>query len=856
VTRTLPTMSPDRRRLQAKAPSGDGDRGPHRRNLLLLWAGQFVNTAGLMMLVPIMPFYLEQMGTRGTAQTQTWAGVAIATPALALTVVTPLWGRVGDRIGRKWMVVRALFGLALAMVVMAIAATPLLLVLGRLLQGTLGGVVEAAAAFASSVGSDRKRGASLGKSFSATAAGSLVGPIAGGLFVGSGGLPQLMLGIAGIAAVIGVGCAVGLHEPVRPLTSAPGGDASTALQDDRPRAMRVPHAVPLVTAAVAAYFGVYGLIPVFAERLRGITPSTASMWVGVLHSVMWGATLIGSFWWGSRNDTTGRPVRSFALAAGGCAASIAVVAFPLAPAAMIPLRLVQGFCFAALAQSLFMHFGRYAPEENKSSFVGVANSFLLAGQSAGPLLAGPLVAVLPVPATVAIMAGSCGAAALLVIRPARAEKPGATSEGEDLPGTGEWSPWQEETAPLPLVTRAQPNRRAGSHGASKTAISVRPLRAWRIAPSHLHSLAARGATPWDRDAGHGGTSAHEARNVLRAWQRSGALVRDAEPMLYCYEQTGPCGSLRGVLADVHLDSTLLPHQDILPAHADGITRLMRVAEMNLDPVLLGYPGDGRTAARLHQFAHHVPLAEVVTADGQTHRLWPITAGAADIAGELRPTAAFIADGHHRHAAARQLRRERFTAGDGPGPWDYLPSLLVDTSQYRLPLRPVHRVLPRLDPWWALQAAQHGFHVTRLGGNLRDWARVLTQQAARGPAFVAVTPHDAWVLTDPHPRLLADALSRWPAALRGLHLAVLHTALIETVWQTPTTPPHLRYETSTRRAVEQVHDQGGVAVLLTAPSEADLRTAATAGVRLPAKTASFGPAPHPGLVLRTFGEASL
>lgn len=61
-----------------------------RRNLLLLWAGQFVNTAGLMMLVPIMPFYLKDMGVQGLAQTQTWSGVAIAAPALALTVTTPL----------------------------------------------------------------------------------------------------------------------------------------------------------------------------------------------------------------------------------------------------------------------------------------------------------------------------------------------------------------------------------------------------------------------------------------------------------------------------------------------------------------------------------------------------------------------------------------------------------------------------------------------------------------------------------------------------------------------------------------------------------------------------------------------
>lgn len=415
MTRTVRTRHPVSPQLEADPTSG------HGRNLALLWAGQFVNTAGLMMLVPIMPFYLEQIGTSGVAETQTWAGVAIAAPALALTVVTPLWGRLGDRIGRKWMVVRALLGLALAMVVMATAGSPALLVVGRLLQGTLGGVVEAAAAFAGSTGSDDKRGSALGKSFSATAAGALAGPIAGGLLVGSGGLPQLMLVIAGIATAIAVACAWALREPGR--TPEHRTEAKPA-ERQRPSVLRVPGAVPLAAAAVGVYFGVHGLIPVYVEHVEGIVAGrgSASLWVGVLHSVMWSATLLGSFWWGKRNDLTGRPLRTFALAAGGCATAIALVSLPLDPYAMIPLRLAQGFCFAALAQSVFLHFSKHAPAEHKSGFVSTANSYLLIGQSAGPLLAGPLVAMLTTPSTVLIMAGACGLGCLLALKPYLDEK--------------------------------------------------------------------------------------------------------------------------------------------------------------------------------------------------------------------------------------------------------------------------------------------------------------------------------------------------------------------------------------------------------------------------------------------------
>lgn len=391
---------------------------PDRANMPLLWLGQVVNTTGLMMLVPIMPFYVQQLGVEGTVAVQSWAGVAIAAPALALTVATPLWGKVGDRIGRKWMVVRALVGLALAMTVMAFATGPVMLIAGRLLQGTLGGVVEAAAAFAGATGPRGKRGSALGKSFSATATGSLIGPIAGGALIGSSALVALMLSIAALAAVAAVACALGLREPSEEMPDAESSE------NEGPRASvfrwrDVPHAWPLAAGAAAAYFGIYGLIPIFAERVQSLEPVDAGPWVGTLQAITWGATLCSSAWWGRRNDRLGRPLNAFGLAAAGCAIAVVGQAFVSDPIALIPLRLVQGLCFAALAQSLFLHVGNHAPSSRRSGIVGSANSFLLAGQSAGPLLAGPFLAVLDVRVVIGLMGLACGVAAALALRSSR-----------------------------------------------------------------------------------------------------------------------------------------------------------------------------------------------------------------------------------------------------------------------------------------------------------------------------------------------------------------------------------------------------------------------------------------------------
>lgn len=98
----------------------------------------------------------------------------------------------------------------------------------------------------------------------------------------------------------------------------------------------------------------------------------------------------------------------------------AVVDPNTSPTNMRLLEILQGIGFAALAQSLYFHVSASAPRGQTGGAVGSANSFLLTGQAAGPLLAGPLVAVLPVPAVITLLAVACaGAAVLAAAVPAR-----------------------------------------------------------------------------------------------------------------------------------------------------------------------------------------------------------------------------------------------------------------------------------------------------------------------------------------------------------------------------------------------------------------------------------------------------
>ncbi|TIR96392.1 MAG: multidrug efflux MFS transporter, partial [Mesorhizobium sp.] len=86
-----------------------------RRNLAVCFAGSFSTLIAMTLLLPFLPLYVEQLGAEGHAAIVQWSGVAYGATFFAAALVAPLWGRLGDRYGRKLMLVRASFGMAICM---------------------------------------------------------------------------------------------------------------------------------------------------------------------------------------------------------------------------------------------------------------------------------------------------------------------------------------------------------------------------------------------------------------------------------------------------------------------------------------------------------------------------------------------------------------------------------------------------------------------------------------------------------------------------------------------------------------------------------------------------------------------
>ena len=365
----------------------------------------------------------------------------------------------------------------------------------------------------------------------------------------------------------------------------------------------------------------------------------------------------------------------------------------------------------------------------------------------------------------------------------------------------------------------------------------------------------------------------DAARLLRDWQTDGILVPDPVPALYVYEQSMPGGQvlqrgLIGALRLAPLGGPVLPHEDVIPGPVAGRRQLMEATGANLEPIFLLYDGNGdgtATARIIEQAMRGEPLLDVHTDDGIWHGLWGITdpGSQAAIAADLGAHQALIADGHHRYAAYLQLQARKREAGAGPGPWDAGLALLVDSTAFPPRIGAIHRVVPGLDPAAAARLAEPAFTVRELPGASRPEAlatmaeaalaeATLTETGTRQMAFLIAGGDSCYLLTDPDPAAVRDAMPGRSARWRALSAAVMQELLLGRLWGIPDDDEHVEVHHDADEALRTAAQSTGCTAVICPPLPAGVvRDVAAHGERVPRKSTSFAPKPRTGLVLRSF-----
>ncbi|MFL5572597.1 MAG: MFS transporter [Gemmatimonadaceae bacterium] len=142
--------------------------------LFVLIITNFVDMVGLLMIIPLMPFYAREMGG-GALVVAILMGAFTAAQLLS----APLWGRFSDRYGRRPALLVGLSAACIAYVVFAYATSIWLLLLSRIVQGAGGGTVGVIQAYVADSVEPESRAKALGWLSAATNVGVAIGPALG-----------------------------------------------------------------------------------------------------------------------------------------------------------------------------------------------------------------------------------------------------------------------------------------------------------------------------------------------------------------------------------------------------------------------------------------------------------------------------------------------------------------------------------------------------------------------------------------------------------------------------------------------------------------------------------------------------
>lgn len=260
-------------------------------------ATAFMDMVGVLMIVPLLPFYAKAMGSGGLV-----VGLLVSSFSVAQLLMAPVWGRLSDHYGRRPALIVGMTASAIAYVIFAYADSLWLLFFSRIVQGAGGGTVSVIQAYVADALEPKERAKGLGWLSAATNAGVALGPLLGA-FALRWGTPGPGL-LAAALSVANIGFAWKFLSESRDMVEA-------AAVRSRPRTpgrsrLAVAHVVTqpnepasrliwIYAIAIGAFQGSTAILALFLAARFGVTEKTIGYffaYIGTL-SVLTRALVLG-----------------------------------------------------------------------------------------------------------------------------------------------------------------------------------------------------------------------------------------------------------------------------------------------------------------------------------------------------------------------------------------------------------------------------------------------------------------------------------------------------------------------------------------------------------------------------------
>jgi DHA1 family multidrug resistance protein-like MFS transporter len=337
---------------------------------------------------PFLPLYLIELGERGTANLEVWAGVISSSNFLTSAIISPFWGGLSDRIGRKVMVVRSSTTACIFLAAAGLCHNVWELLILQTLAGLFGGFSAATMALVGSQVPEDKLGFALGWLATGQLVGTLLGPLIGGAIADRFHDYRIVYFCASTAALIVTLVCVSF---VRERFERPA--ANRAKPSIRELALEVVrHRTLLPLLGVIALTQVSALAPVpvialFVRSLLGEASGLIATAAGAAIAVMGVADVIASPLLGKRSDKIGYR-RVLIISLIGAAAFTLPQAFAPNYWVFLGLRFGVGLFLGGILPAANALAGRLFPRERRGHIFGLVSSATFIGMFLGPLTGG------------------------------------------------------------------------------------------------------------------------------------------------------------------------------------------------------------------------------------------------------------------------------------------------------------------------------------------------------------------------------------------------------------------------------------------------------------------------------------
>lgn len=358
-----------------------------KRNLIIMWFANFFIAGSMTMVIPFLSLYIQTLGHFSSKFVQQWSGWVFGITFLTAFIASPIWGRYGDRHGRKQILIIAGFGLAISVFLMGYVTSVFQLFTLRLFMGVFTGFISMSQALISTQTPKKIAGRVLGTLQTGNVSGSLLGPLFGGLLADSVGFSTTfqLTSITLLAAAFFV--LFGIKEvKVDKSTSAAQKKFSTKEVLQHIIFNPILLMVMVVSMFVQiANFSIQPILALYVNDLHG--PTNLAFFSGLAFSAAGLGNLLMARNWGKLSDTIGYEKILVILLILS-----AIIYFPGAFVKniwqLVALRFMLGISIGGIIPVRTAYIRQVTPIEIQGEVLGYNTSVRFLGNIIGPALGG------------------------------------------------------------------------------------------------------------------------------------------------------------------------------------------------------------------------------------------------------------------------------------------------------------------------------------------------------------------------------------------------------------------------------------------------------------------------------------